>query len=322
MPDRVIEVPNSAAIRQARSFLAAADWSVAPGRTVIRFHPAYCHMQPWVLSALAAWALVARRAGVKLSVQNANRAAYAWRFGLQKYLDLDPGVTLAEHEEAGRFIPLRTVSSNAELAKLLADIVPLLHLASEPEQGKAVQYVMSEMVRNALEHARSRDGAIVSAQLYRGEGGSGRRSYVAVGVADAGRGVRQSLSANYNLANDAEAVVKAIQPGITGATAGMYGTPDNAGAGLFFTRNLSEITDRYFALGSGNAMFRNSTAVERPSDSELTLSVNPYPGTIVSVEIGLDRPVDFSSFLADMRKALGAKDETARQIVQEKVRFR
>src|ERR1700674_3533637 len=60
MPDRVIEVPNSAAIRQARSFLGEADWSVAPGRTVIRFHPAYCHMQPWVLSALAAWALVAR----------------------------------------------------------------------------------------------------------------------------------------------------------------------------------------------------------------------------------------------------------------------
>src|SRR5438876_825071 len=144
MPKRLIAVPNAAAIRQARSFLAESDWTV-DGATTVRFHPDYCHMQPWVLAAIGAWALQARRHGVAIAIENPERARYAWRFGLDRYLGVDPGIHPAEHEEAGRFIPMRTLSSSRDVQALIADIVPMLHL--DRDQGVAVQYVMSEMVR-------------------------------------------------------------------------------------------------------------------------------------------------------------------------------
>ena len=101
----------------------------------------------------------------------------------------------------------------------------------------------------------------------------------------------------------------------------MYGTPDNAGAGLFFTRRMSEVTDRYFAIASGNAMFRTSIAKRRPADQNLILDINPFPGTIVSVEIGLDNTVDFGEFLAEMRQAFTGQDVATRERVQKRVQF-
>ncbi len=277
-------------------------------------------MQPWVVAAIAAWGMVARRNGVDIRLENVGTAAYAWRLGLQRYLDVDPGISLKEHEAAGRFIPLRTIRTSQDLGTLLADIVPLLHLAAAPEQAKAVQYVMSEMVRNVLEHARSEDGAVVCAQFYSGE--STGRSYVSVGIADTGRGIRSSLATNYpDLADDRQAVLKAIEPGVTGAVLGVYGSATNAGAGLFFTRRLAEATDRNFAVGSGEAMFRTSAARRRPVDSSLVLDINPFPGTVVTVDVGLHEEVDFGDFLALTREAFTRQDERTKRRVQEGVKF-
>src|SRR5207302_9519821 len=173
---------------------------------------------------------------------------------------------------------------------------------------------MSEMVRNVLEHARSEDGALVCAQFYSGE--STGRSYVSVGIADLGRGIRSSLLTNYpSLRTDREAVLKSIEPGVTGAVIGMYGSATNAGAGLFFTRRLAEATDRHFAVGSGDAMFRTSTARRRPSDISLVLDINPYPGTVVTVDVGLDEEVDFGDFLALSREAFTRQDEKTKRRV-------
>jgi hypothetical protein len=179
-------------------------------------------MQPWIIAALAAWGLEAQAASTKISLENAERAAYAWRLGLAAYLGVDPGLDLREHEEAGRFVPLRTVTNRVDLGNLMADVVPLLHLADEPKQARAVHYVLSEMIRNVLEHSRSPHGAVVCAQHYTGERAGGHR-YVSVGVADTGIGVRQSLRSNYpEIVTDSEAILTAIQPGVTGATAGAY----------------------------------------------------------------------------------------------------
>jgi hypothetical protein len=319
----VIEIPNSASIRPARGFLAKLDWSLDDTETLIRFHDRWCYMQPWVLAALGAWGLEAQARDVKVKLKNAHRAAYAWRFGLAEYLGVDPGVVVQPHEEAGRFVALRTVATRADLGALMADVVPLLHLADEPEQARAVQYVLSEMIRNVLEHSLSQNGAVVCAQYYTGERASGRR-YVSVGVADTGRGVRASLANNYpDITTDAEAVLKAIQPGVTGAApSGMYGSPDNAGAGLFYTRRLSESSRAYFAIGSGDAMFRTSTARRRLSDAKLVFPIAPFSGTIVSANFALERQLSFDDFLAATGRAFGETDEALREKVRAGVRFK
>lgn len=314
---REIFVPNAAAIRQAGAFLRGSDWTADDKPTVLRFHPGYCHMQPWVVAAIAAWALEQRFHGGRVSVANPERAMYAWRMGLSDFLgQLNPAVQ-QEHEEAGRFIPLRQIRNAQDLGGLLAEIVTLLHV--DEEAAKGVMYAISEMVRNVLEHSSAGSGAIVCAQRYQGERG---RKYVSLGIADRGIGVLGSLSKNYTLADDREAILKAIQPGVTGAQKTMYGAPDNAGAGLFITRRLSEETGGYFAIGSGSAMFRTSAAKRRPKDARLVFHIGHFPGTVVCVEIGLESENEFNETLAMAREAFGARGRQDRRAeVQRRVRF-
>jgi hypothetical protein len=317
----LIEIPNSAVVKQARGFMAKTDWRIAEGATtVIRFHPSWCHMQPWVLCALGAWALKAQDNGVEIVLENDASAMYAWRFRLADLLGYELVVPIEEHDETGRFIPLKVIRTAADHRGLIADVAPLLHLSEAPERAKAVQYVVSEMVRNVLEHSSSPHGAVVAAQLYRGERGD--RPYVSIGVADAGVGIQATLSRNVpDLDTDAKAILSAIQFGTTGAVPGVYGTPENAGAGLFYTRGLSAATNGYFAVASGDALFRTSRARQLPLDSTLVFPIAPYPGTIVCAEIGLDRPIDLNEFLADTRDAfIEASQRTADQ-ASKLVRF-
>src|SRR5690242_6280124 len=111
---RLIEIPNSATVTQARGFMRKTDWSLEPGETLIRFHPHYCHMQPWVIAAIAAWGLRAQERDITIRVENANRAAYAWRLRLGEYLGIDPGIEIEPHEETGRFVALRTITNRDE----------------------------------------------------------------------------------------------------------------------------------------------------------------------------------------------------------------
>lgn len=319
VPDsHVIEIPNSAVIKMARGFLSRNDWTIEDGaETIIRFHPAWCHMQPWVLAALGAWAFKARNRGVTIRVENPGTAGYAWRFGLAELLGIDDPVPIQPHEEAGRFIPLKVVTGAHDVRPLISDVAPLLHLDAEPEQAKAIQYVVSEMVRNVLEHSRTQVGAVVAAQFYRGLRGD--RSYVSIGIADAGIGIRSSLRHNYpDIDSDTDALLTAIRPGTTGAV----GRSENAGAGLFFTRNLATSTNGYFAIGSGEAMFRTSRARQAPLDAALVFPISKYPGTIVCVEITLDQPIDFNEFLADTRESFFARAERTSRRAAELVRFR
>lgn len=302
MPVRLIEVPNAAAIRQAGSFLRNKDWKLrTEDPAIIRFHPSYCHMQPWVLAALSAWSTEFRRRGGEIRIENEDRAAYGWRFGLAEFLGVSNPVSVTEHEESGRFVALRRIQNSQDLSGLLASLVALLHLSAEPEHAKAVQYAVSEMVRNTLEHSESESGAVVAAQLYAGK--RSRRRYVSIGIADTGVGVRETISRNYVVNSHEEAILKAIQPGVTGAVQGEFGSSENAGAGLFITRRVAAATNGYFGIASGSALFRSSIAKKKRRDEELVDSISFFPGTIVCVEIGLGEEADFGAILESTRAA-------------------
>jgi len=318
LSDGRIFVPNAAVVRSAQNFLRPATWPLGRGTTEVEFHPRYCHMQPWVLAALGAWGIEYRSAGGEITVTNAERAAYGWRFGLADYFGIPSPVVTQQHEESGRFVALRTIKTSADLADLLASIVTLLHLADEPQDARAVLYIMSEMVRNVLEHSESPHGAVVAAQYYPPRR-TGRR-YVSIGVADAGVGVRKTLSRNYSVASHGDALLKAIQPGVTGAVPGQYGSADNAGAGLAMTRSMAGATQGYFALASGSAMFRTSLAQRKPPDHQLVKEIGFFPGTIVCVEIELREDSDFTAVLGTARGAFGEAIQGSSEAVK-KVRF-
>lgn len=305
MADREIFVPNSAAIRAARSFLANADWTTGTHEHTVRFHPSFCFMQPWTIAGLAAWAADHRSQGGSIRVMNPDTAGlgYTWRMGLAEYFGIETPTGFSKHEEAGRFIALRTVSTRDDLADLLSSLVTLLHVMDSA--AESVLYAMSEMVRNTLEHSWSK-GAVVCGQRY--PGNKKRDEYVSLGIADTGRGVRASLAGKYVVNSSADALLKAIEPGVSGAIGGMYGASDNAGAGLFVTRRLSQATRRYFGIASGEAIFRSSTAKKSPPDPELVQAIASYSGTMVCVEMGLSTTFDYSKILREAWASLGRQE--------------
>src|SRR5262249_11471985 len=153
-------------------------------------------------------------------------------------VDYEPGIV--EHEEAGRFLPVTQVRNHAQLSAVIGDISALLHLDSEPDGLAAVQYSVSELIRNVLEHSGSPYGAYVCAHRYTKK----KPHRVTVAVADCGQGVAQHLGRAHAeaLGDDAVALGLAMRPGVTGAIPGVYGTTDNAGAGLFITRSIAKGT--------------------------------------------------------------------------------
>ncbi len=188
----------------------------------------------------------------------------------------------------------------------------------------AVQYCVSELIRNVLEHSGSPEGAFVFAQRYLGDS-----QRVSIAVADCGSGIASHLAHSYPEAryNHKVALQLAMKPGVTGARqSGMYGgATDNAGAGLFFTRAIAKATGGYFALVTGSGVFRlrRMHKGERPlvyHDAFDDVRHNywrlpwSWPGTVAAVEIFNQRIPNFPRFFHTIREQLPAKKTAAGKI--------
>jgi len=301
-----IHIPNQGSLHCLNFFLSMNNFFPRKvDRFEMIFHPQMVYLQPYALSMLAAWGDYWERQGVPIQFQNLHSTslAYAWRMGLFNFLRAQYEPTREEHEEAGRFIPLRRIERSSELATFLTDLAPLLH---RPEHVQAVQYCLSETIRNVLEHSGG-SPAFVCAQYYR------EANRVSIGVADCGIGVRKSLSTNYTLTSDSHALLEAMKPGVTGAPRGMYGTVDNAGAGLFFTKSIAKASHEYFAIISGTAAFRLRRS--RP-DQPARLYLDPlhdrhdlykglprWCGTVAAADIGIRPDNSFQRIMAAIREA-------------------
>jgi len=314
----LIEVPGTVVLSAAEEFLRGAEWTLERDAcTKVRFAGGDAHVEPWALAALGAYALASSRYDMTIEASGLDSAPEPLRMGIAKFFALGDD---AEVEAAGRYIPLRQIKGTNDLGLLFADIVPLLHLDDRPEQAQAVQYSVSEMVRNVLEHSRSPEGAVVAAELYQRT--DDRQASVSIGIADCGAGIWRSLSRNFpNLASDRDAVLTAVKPGTTGAVKTYYGTTDNAGAGLFYTRRLATTANGQFGLVSGEAFLRTAPGDEELSDEELLAEIPRYPGTVVAVEIGIEEPFEWAEFLRSTGDAFAAMASRSARRAAGRARF-
>ncbi len=284
-----------------------------PSEAELRFYANWTHLEPVALAMAASWGKWCRRKGKAVSIANAGKTAdYAWRMKLFEHLGVAWTPTVTEHEESGRFLPVRQVLASSDIGAVIADISALLHLDSEPESLAAVQYCMSELLRNVLEHSGSLDGAFICAQTY-----PGKKKRVSIAVADCGIGVGAHLGRVFPdaLSNAREAIRLALQPGITGAVRGAYGAPDNAGAGLFITRSIAKGCGGYFMLYSGEGAYRLRRA-NMEEQRTLTMDAmaerhdywplveNGWQGTVVALEIMMERLMDFDSYFRWIRDSI------------------
>lgn len=318
MPSHLIDLPSSIRLHNVGSLLRAASFfPPKPEAFTLAFHPKHSQFEPFGLAMIAAWADYwnARKVPIRCRNATASGVAYANRLGLFDFITVGNDRNISEHEQAGRFVRLRKIKTKTELTSLVAEMGALLR---EHDLIEAVQYTVSEMCANVIEHAGA--PAFICVQAYP------KAKRVSIGIADCGRGVRESLRRNHNFATDEAAIVGAAKPGVSGESPTPYGSADNAGLGLFYARGIARITQQYFLLASGTAAYRQSRAAEccRPARNpleelhKLYSALPVWRGTIVAVDVG-QIVTSHKDVIATIGKVVGP-DESIRE-AKGRIRF-
>jgi anti-sigma regulatory factor (Ser/Thr protein kinase) len=317
-----IYVPNSAFLGNIESFVGRL--TSGDGDLDITMNESWISVHPVVLAMIAAAGAEARQAGhdVRVASSPAGSLHYLVRMGLYEHLGVPAPTSVVAHEAAGRFIPLAQIRTPDQLGEFIVDMVPLLH---DPEHAGPIKYVVSELVRNALEHARSANGAFVCAQYFK----STKR--LSIGVADMGRGIRQSLSESHAVRSDLDGIQKALQPGITGTSSRFGGNEYNAGAGLFFTKSIARASRNFFVVYSGDALFK---LLKGPEASPRTLLADAsqdratrheglprWHGTAIGIDLAVDAHETFQQLLTEIYGAYHLEVKSASKDRFRKARF-
>lgn len=298
-----IHIPNSAFLGNIDSFLASFDPENERILT-ITLNEKWVSVHPIVLAMIAALGYMVRETGGEIHCDplSAKSAKYLVRMDLFKQLGIDPGMSLHKHEPSGRFIPLTQIRNSEDLDRFIQELIPLLH--TTPNQADAIKYVISELVRNVLEHAQSSHGAMICAQYFE------KTKRVSIGVADTGIGIRTTIANAYPVQSDAQAIALALTPGITGTTSRPGGTGENAGAGLFFIKSIAKVNRDFFLIYSGDTAYK---LLKTPQKTRVNIQPDPYrdkhsmkrlprwTGTAVGVDISVEDNEDFSGLLKKIR---------------------
>lgn len=294
-----IHIPNSAFLGNLHHFLRGYDPS-DPIRLHISAHEKWIAVHPVALAMIAALAARVEFGSITCQKFTTKARNYVIRMGLLGFCGLDPGEhKVTEHEPAGRFIPLTQVRTSDEAGIFLKDMIPLLHLQEMPDQAFTLSYIVSELIRNVIEHSRSEHGAFVCAQYYK------KSNSIKIGIADNGVGIKKSINQSHPAVTDMEAIRLALRPGVTGTTSREGGTSENAGAGLFFIKSIASLNRNFFVIYSGNAFYkllRKKVAGRLDADpfDDKHSKGDTYPywqGTVVGVDIDLGRTKEFSKLL-------------------------
>jgi len=293
-----IHLPNSAFLGNIDPFLREFDTS-DQDKLEITANKKWISVHPVILSMVAALGQTVKPANISCEKLEATSKHYLERMGLLKFLGIKSGITITEHESAGRFIPITRINDSSTLTRFITEMTPLLHL--EPRHAEPIKYIVSELVRNVLEHASAKQGAVLSAQYFQ------KSNTIRIGIADTGVGIKQTISNAYAVKNDLEAINLALTPGVTGTTSREGGTEYNAGAGLFFIKSIANVNRDFFMIYSGHAMYK---LLKRKPNSRINLFANPFEdrhskkdnlpfwqGTVVGIDISLNATKEFSALL-------------------------
>jgi anti-anti-sigma regulatory factor/anti-sigma regulatory factor (Ser/Thr protein kinase) len=134
---------------------------------------------------------------------------------------------------------------------------------------KALEWSLSEVTDNVLNHSSSPVGGIVQVTTF------AKRQLVDFYVCDAGIGIPKSLRQGHpEIDNDVKAVRAAIEEGVT------RDSTTNQGNGLFGTFKCCEVSGGSFDVLSGNVALRHT-----PGSLHVSRNTIPFNGTFVRASI-------------------------------------
>ncbi len=314
---------NQGNLRNFRSFVESLDFS-EPQKLEITTHDKWITVHPANLVLTAALAIKVGRSNSVILGKVPDTGRYLDRMGLYKLTKTKSPFEYREKEPAGRFVPLSVIRTAEDQSRFIADMIPLLHLSEE--NATIVKYVIGELVRNVLEHAKASEGAIVAAQYYR------KTNRVSIGICDTGIGLWKSLQTYWSPKTDAEALNLALTPGVTGTTRREGGSSENAGAGLFFIKSIAKITRNYFAIYSGSAEYTLHKHDKRVSAPRLFADPAQDPhnetgdapslnGTLVAVDITLDETPELKQLLTGIGEVYDRAIRERKRVKYHEPRF-
>lgn len=293
-----IHLPNTAFLGNIDPFLRGYD-PRKKDSLYLTANKKWISIHPVVLSMVASLGQGLQKRNIHAEPFEARSKHYLARMGLFRMLGIPSNIAIQEKEPAGRFIPLATVKNSDDLSLFITDMIPLLHL--KPEQAEPIKYIISELIRNVLEHSESTHGAMVCAQYYK------KSNRISIGIADRGVGIKKTITRSHSAPTELEALRLALTPGITGTTRHEWGTEQNAGAGLFFIKSIAKTKRDFFVIYSGNSLYK---LLKTPLNKTVRLFADPFAdkhstddqlpywqGTVVGIDISLGQTEEFSSLL-------------------------
>jgi hypothetical protein len=253
--------------------------------------------------------------GEKIVIRNHKQHSYAGHMGFFKSCTINFGKEPGEASGSASYLPVTKInirdlrlksyeegvqvqdtieSKSQELANVLCQ--------NNKELAETLAYSIRELMRNIVEHSDS-DTIWFAAQRWRS------KNLVEIALLDEGVGIKQALSVNSNLkiSNDGDAMIYAMQPGISGRAFRHKGKMrrqsgskwDNSGYGLYVT---SEITQK----GGNFIMVTGETALLL-KDGKIIKKKSEFKGTAIRMRMDLDKINKFGEELVDEIVAEGEK---------------
>lgn len=318
-----IHLPNSAFLGNIDTFLRSID-PFDDSTLEISFNKKWMSLHPVVLSMVGALGIYFNENHKTITCEELEGASkqYFEQMGLLKLLHTK-SINRYEHEPAGRYIPITRVQNSDDLSMFISDMIPLLH--TTPQQIEPIRYVVSELIRNVIEHSRSPIGAMVCAQFFK------KSNRISIGVVDLGIGIRSTISRSHQTHDDITALKLALTPGVTGWSSSLRGTEYNAGAGLFFIKSIALVNTDFFMIYSGKAMYK---LLKNPKKTTVKLHSDPFDdnhsrhndfpvwnGTVVGIDISLQRHNNFDLLLDRIREVYRSDVKKSKKDRFKRARF-
>ncbi len=295
-----IRIPTDLGDKNLINFFRGWKWLDNPDPIVEIIIHKGTHIAPWAVTLFCAymiWLKEVRNIEVIMEYEsNSYSGKFIERMGFPQLLGYEAENIIINDQ---RICPLKRISHSKEIAPFVTSVMQLLCIEDE-EISAAVKYSLVELLRNVVQHSRSRIGGLATA-VYMPKTG-----IVEVVVADIGCGIRTALRETYKeIDTDHKAVRFAIQPHVSGTfTSGAYqNMRDNAGLGLFFIKEIATMSGGGFFLGSGDMLVDHwGNKDGTPGKNYIQSSTGGWRGTFALLQLRRDSIGEFDALLARCRE--------------------
>jgi hypothetical protein len=196
----------------------------------------------------------------------------------------------ASYDESRTYIPLEVVKSgNIDISrdrlvkKIMRDFKDL-ESDDKEDLKRYLDYMVGEILNNAIQHSLSPIGAIITAQHFP------TQRKLQIVVVDRGVGFLHNIQKRYQVNTEQDAILKALEKGVSSSPTKMYSNAiDNAGYGLYALKTIIEKTNGKLMIISNNGIVK----LGRHYLTAQELQNTNWKGSIVAFEF-FENEIEFS----------------------------